>query len=265
MMERQITWCFVFTVAIAIFLTVYWIFEPSRLRATAEKQRLEAVERGQPLYVTHCADCHGKNGEGAKGISPMNSKRFLEEVTDEVMYKMIERGIPGTGMAPLGENEGGPLNKEHIENLVAVIRNWEKTAPLLEEVSAKKTEREELAYVGSQDCIDCHEDMNEEYIRVWRDSPMTTMAYLRVKDDPDKEKCYPCHTTGYNPKTKAFVERNIGCEACHGPGEKYQAMMMGAEAEKGGEIANENARKSCGKCHNPHIPTTIHAELAGKG
>jgi mono/diheme cytochrome c family protein len=254
MMERQITWCFVFTLAIAIFLAVYWIFEPSRLKVTAEKQRLEAVERGEPLYVTHCADCHGKNGEGAKGISPINSKRFLEEVKDEVMYKMIERGIPGTGMAPLGDTEGGPLNKEHMENLVTFIRNWEKTAPLLEEVPAKKAEQEEIAYVGSQ-----------EYIKVWRDSPMTTMAYLRVKDDPDKQKCYPCHTTGYNAKTKAFVERNIGCEACHGPGEKYQAMMMGAEAEKGGEIANENARKSCGKCHNPHIPTKIHAELARKG
>ncbi|MCK5553960.1 MAG: c-type cytochrome, partial [Deltaproteobacteria bacterium] len=157
MMERQITWCFVLTVAIAIFLTVYWIFEPSRLRATAEKQRMEAVERGEPLYVTHCADCHGKDGEGFKGISPINSKRFLEEVDDEVMYKMIERGIPGTGMAPLWDTEGGPLNKEHVENLVAFIRNWEKTAPLLEEVAGEKAEREELAYVGSQDCIDCHE------------------------------------------------------------------------------------------------------------
>jgi hypothetical protein len=228
--------------------------------------RLEAVERGRPLYLTHCADCYGINGEGLKGVSPLNSKRFLEEVDDEVMYKMIERGIPRTGMAPLGDTEGGPLNKEHIENLVTFIRNWEKMASLLEEDLGKKAEREEAAYVGTQECIDCHEGINEEYIKGWRDSPMATMAYLRVKDDPEKEKCYQCHTTGYNPRgKKAFVERNIGCEACHGPGEKYQTMMMGAEAEKGGEIANENARKSCGKCHNPHIPTEIHADLARKG
>lgn len=264
-MERQITWCFVLTMAIAVFLTIYWILEPSRLKATAEKIRLQAVERGRPLYLTHCADCHGKDGEGVKGVAPVNSKRFLEEVTDEVMYKMIERGIPGTGMAPLGDTEGGPLNKEQIENLIAFIRNWEETAPLLAEVSREKAGREEAGYVGSQDCIDCHEDMNMEYIRVWRDSLMTTMAYLRIKNDPDRENCYQCHTTGYNPKKRTFVERNIGCEACHGPGERYQAMMMGAEAERGGEIANENARKSCGKCHNPHIPTEIHAELARKG
>ena len=264
-MERQITWCFALTLAIAIFLTVYWIFEPSRLKATAEKMRLEAVERGRPLYLTHCADCHGKNGEGAKGISPINSKRFLEEVDDAVMYKMIERGIPRTGMTPLGDTEGGPLNKEQIENTVAFVRDWEKTAPLLEEASVEKVERVEVAYMGSQDCIDCHEGINEEDVSAWRDSPMTTMAYLRIKDDPHKEKCYACHTTGYNPETKTFVERNIGCEACHGPGEKYQTMMMGVEAEKGGEIASENARKSCGKCHNPHVPKEIHAELARKG
>ncbi|NIO04627.1 MAG: hypothetical protein GTN74_08430 [Proteobacteria bacterium] len=264
-MEKQITWCFLLTAAIAIFMTIYWIFEPSRLKATTEKMRLEAVERGRPLYLTHCADCHGKNGEGSKTVSPINSKGFLEEVDDAVIYKMIERGIPQTGMAPLGDTEGGPLNKEQIENIVTLIRDWEETAPLLEEAPGEKAVLGGVAYVGSQDCVDCHEGMNEEYINAWRDSPMTTMAYLRIKDDPDKERCYPCHTTGYDPQTGAFAERNIGCEACHGPGEKYQAMMMGAEAEKGGEIATENAQKSCGKCHNPHIPKNIHAELARKG
>lgn len=264
-MERQITWCFAVTLAIALFLTLYWIFEPSRMKATAEKMRLEAVERGRSLYLTHCADCHRKNGQGSKGIPPLNSKRFLQEVKDEVMHKIIERGIPKTGMAPLGDTEGGPLNSEQIENLVAFIRNWEKTAPLLKEGPGKKAQREEAAYMGSKDCIECHEAMNEEYVAAWRDSSMTTTAYLRIKDDPDKQKCYSCHTTGYNPETKAFVERNVGCEACHGPGEKYMAMMMGAEAQKGGEIAKGNARKSCGKCHNPHIPKEIHAELARKG
>ncbi len=263
-MERQITWCFVLTLAIAVFLTIYWVFEPSRLKATAEKMESEEVDRGRPLYLTHCADCHGKDGGGGPGVSPLNSKRFLEEVEDEVMYKMIERGIPQTGMAPLGDAEGGPLTREQMENLVAFIRDWEKTAPVLGEALAQKVKGEEVAYVGSQDCLDCHEGMNEEYINTWKDSPMTTMAYLRVKDDPDKEKCYSCHATGYNPESKKFVERNVGCEACHGPGEKYQAMMMGAEAEKGGEIANRNARQSCGNCHNPHIPKEIHADLARK-
>jgi mono/diheme cytochrome c family protein len=264
-MERQITWCFVLTLAIAVFLTVYWVFEPSRLKATTERMRLEEVDRGRDLYLTHCGDCHGRYGEGSGAVAPLNSKRFLEEVDDQVMFRMIERGIPQTGMAPLGDTEGGPLNREHIDNIVVFIRDWEETAPLLAERPREKMERQEGAYMGSQDCIDCHEAMNEAYVQAWRDSPMTTMAYLRVKEDPDKGTCYACHTTGYNPETKTFVERNIGCEGCHGPGEKYQAMMMGAEAEKGGEIARENARKSCGTCHNPHVPTEIHAELARKG
>ncbi|NIQ40403.1 MAG: c-type cytochrome [Proteobacteria bacterium] len=264
-MERQILWCFVLTLALAIFLTVYWIFEPSRLKATAERMRLEGAERGRPLYLTHCADCHGKDGEGGTGISPLNSKRFLEEIEDDVIYKIIERGIPQTGMAPLADTEGGPLNREQIENLVAFIRDWESTAPVLEEVRGEEVEQEGAAYVGSQECLDCHEGIDEEYIAAWRNSPMTTMAYLRIKDDTDKETCYSCHTTGYDAETKTFVEKNVGCEACHGPGENYQAMMMGPEAEKGGEIAKKNARKSCVACHNPHVPTEIHAELARKG
>ena len=32
--------------------------------------------------------------------------------------------------------------------------------------------------------------------------------------------CDGCHTTGFDPETKTFHEPSIGCESCHGPGEK---------------------------------------------
>ncbi len=257
------------TVAIAVFLTSYWLLEPRRVRLESERLRARQAEKGKPLYQSHCARCHGETGGGRKGIRAINSKRYLESVEDSVLYKIIERGIPRTGMVALGEKEGGPLNAEQINDLVAFIRSWEKTAPVLpEEAPAKEKPtfvQQEAAYVGSEICLGCHGDLNKKEVEVWKRSPMTTKAFSVIKNEKDRTKCIPCHATGYDPEKKTYQEENVGCEACHGPGEKYQEMMAGADALEGGRIARENALKSCTRCHHPHISKEEHINLARKG
>ncbi len=257
------------TVAIATFLTVYWLLEPHRVKVEAEKMRLEAAEKGNPLYLTHCARCHGESGGPQRGIRAVNSKNYLQAVDDAILYKIIERGIPRTGMVPLGEREGGPLNQEQINDLVAFIRSWEKTAPTLPEGVPPKERatftQEEVAYVGSEACIGCHEGVNKKHVEAWRNSPMAKNAFSLIRGEKDRTRCIPCHATGYDPEKKTYKEENVGCEACHGPGEKYQEMMMGANALEGGKIARENALKSCTRCHHPHIMRGEHIDLARKG
>ena len=94
---------------------------------------------------------------------------------------------------------------------------------------------------------------------------MTKNAFSRIRGEKDKSKCLPCHATGYDPEKNGFKEENVGCEACHGPGEKYQEMMMGKDALEGGKIARENGLKSCTRCHRAHIPKEEHIALARKG
>jgi mono/diheme cytochrome c family protein len=269
-MEKKIYIAMILTVAVAAFLTIYWLTETHRIKAEAERMRLGAVEKGKRLYLTHCARCHGENGGPQRGIRPLNSKDYLKSVDDTVLYKIIERGIPGTGMVALGDKEGGPLNPEQIKDLVAFIRNWEKTAPVLPVVEAPSKERsafiqEEVAYVGSESCIGCHEDLNKDQIEVWKNSPMAKSAFSLIRAEKDRTKCIPCHATGYDPEKKTYKEENVGCEACHGPGERYQEMMTGANAVEGGKIARENARKSCTRCHRPHIRKKGHITLARQG
>ncbi len=267
-MEKKILLAAILTVAIAAFLTVYWLLEPYRVKVEAEKMRSNAAAKGKILYMTHCARCHGEKGGPQRGIRPINSKDYLKNVDDSILYKIIERGIPGTGMVALGDKEGGPLNPEQIRDLVAFIRSWEKTAPTLpvEEAPPKTIfVQEGAAYVGSESCIGCHQDLNKEKINAWRKSPMATRAFSRIKTEKDKTKCIPCHATGYDPEKKTYKEENVGCEACHGPGEKYQEMMMGANAQEGGKIARGNALKSCPRCHHPHIGKEEHMTLARKG
>lgn len=267
-MDKKILLATILTVAIATFLTVYWLLEPYRVKVEAEKMSSNAAAKGKILYMTHCARCHGEKGGPQRGIRPINSKDYLKHVDDTILYKIIERGIPGTGMVALGDIEGGPLNPEQISDLVAFIRSWEKTAPTLpvEEAPPKTIfVQEGAAYVGSESCIGCHEDLNKEKINAWRRSPMATRAFSLIKAEKDKTKCIPCHATGYDPEKKTYKEENVGCEACHGPGEKYQEMMMGANAQEGGKIAKGNGLKSCTRCHHPHIGKEEHITLARKG
>jgi len=268
-LEKKIFTAMVLTVAIAAFLSVYWLMEPHRVKVEAEKMRSEAAEKGKPLYLTHCARCHGKTGGLQRRIRAINSKNYLKAVDDTVLYKIIERGIPRTGMVALGDKEGGPLNQEQINQLVAFIRNWEKTAPVLPEGPSAKERpfftQEEVAYVGSKSCIECHESLNKKHIDTWKKSAMATKAFSLIRSETDKTKCIPCHATGFDPEKKTYKEENVSCEACHGPGEKYQEMMMGAEAPEGGKIARENGLKSCTRCHHPHIGKEEHIALARKG
>ena len=259
----------ILTVAIAAFLTIYWLLEPHRVRLESERMRTKEAEKGQSLYRVYCARCHGETGGGRKGIRVINSKKYLESVDDAVLYKIAERGIPQTGMVALGDKEGGPLNPEQIQDLVAFIRSWEKTAPVLPEEAPQKGEptfvQEEAAYVGSETCIGCHGDLNKKEVEAWEKSPMTKRAFQAIRNEKDKTKCTPCHATGYDPDKRTYKEENVGCEACHGPGEKYQEMMAGADAAEGGKIARDNALKSCTRCHHPHITKEKHIDLARKG
>ena len=267
-MKKRIFLATILTVAIAAFLSVYWLLEPHRVAVEAEQMRLKASEEGKKLYRTHCARCHGEAGGPQKGIRAINSKKYLETVDDSILYKIIERGIPRTGMVALGDKEGGPLNPEQINQLVAYIRSWEKTAPALPEEASPKERpvfiQEEVAYMSSESCIGCHESLNKKHIDAWKKSPMARKAFSLIQNEKDKTKCTPCHATGYDPEKKTYKEENVGCEACHGPGEKYQEMMMRADALEGGKIARENGLKSCTRCHHPHITKAEHIDLARK-
>ncbi len=259
----------ILTVAIAFFLTIYWLLEPHRVKVETEKMRSIAAEKGKGLYLTHCSRCHGETGGPQRRIKAINSKNYLQAVDDTILQKIIERGIPRTGMVALGDKEGGPLNPEQITRLVAFIRSWEKTAPSLPEEAPSKERSvfidEEVAYVGSESCNGCHEALNKKHVDTWSKSPMTLKAFASIQGEKDKTKCTPCHATGYDPESKTYKEKNVGCEACHGPGEKYQEMMMGRDALEGGKIARENALKACTRCHKAHITKEEHISLARKG
>ena len=126
--------------------------------------------------------------------------------------------------------------------------------------------QEEAAYIGSESCIGCHEEPEQGSISMpgenlrWPGRPFRSFRTRRTG-----QNALPAMPPVTIPEKKTYKEENVGCEACHGPGEKYQEMMAGADALEGGRIARENALKSCTRCHHPHTNKEEHVILARKG
>jgi hypothetical protein len=94
-------------------------------------------------------------------------------------------------------------------------------------------------FVGSNKCEPCH----EESYRIWKKSLHSQAYETLVKNDPPRNydpECVSCHVMGWNPtqffpyqggyespeKTPQLID--VGCEACHGPGEKHVAAESGS-------------------------------------
>ncbi|OGQ98184.1 MAG: cytochrome C [Deltaproteobacteria bacterium RIFOXYD12_FULL_57_12] len=87
-------------------------------------------------------------------------------------------------------------------------------------------EMETNGYVGSVACQPCHEQQFRAFHNFARKSHSFASVEKMAVNLPEEKirPCYGCHTTGYG-KPSGFVSpeqtpelKNVGCEACHGPG-----------------------------------------------
>jgi cytochrome c oxidase cbb3-type subunit 3 len=114
---------------------------------------------GAELYVRLCARCHGEQGEGVFGPQ-IYSKDFLRRVTDADIREIIIRGRGASEMLAWGSL--GLLSDRQIDELVAMIRAWELTAPesilttTVQPASARLGDIEAGETLFSQYCSSCH-------------------------------------------------------------------------------------------------------------
>lgn len=53
---------------------------------------------GARTYRSQCASCHGADGKGGNGGPDLTRGQFKHAVSEEAMYRVISKGIPGTTM-----------------------------------------------------------------------------------------------------------------------------------------------------------------------
>lgn len=124
------------------------------------------------------------------------------------------------------------------------------------------------AFVGSEKCEPCH----EASYKIWKKSghakAWPTLKQLDPPRDADPE-CISCHVVGWHgqqffPYEGGFLSEaqtpkliNVGCESCHGPGEKHVRAEEGADEalqkkfrEAVRVTKEESEKQQCYTCHD---------------
>ena len=148
--------------------------------------------------------------------------------------------------------------------------------------------QDEIKFVGSKSCQKCHFQEHASWAKTKMALAFKALKPKEAADakkaaglDPEKDytkdaKCVACHVTGYGKaggypaivegkewtaeeKERAPLMEGVGCENCHGPGEKYSPYKKDNKEYKWAEIAKLGAvhvdEKTCASCHNKDSPT----------
>ena len=205
--------------------------------------------------------------------------------------RLIEVGEKGMNAIVLGIYDGGkilyqrvPLDSrfEDSRDMKEFMRQYQQQlkadglaglglvkpdTPLTPHPQAKELGR----FVGSKKCESCHEPSYEVWKKTGHADAWKTLAELEVPRTHDPE-CISCHVIGWHPTEyfpydSGFLSEaetpkmiDVGCENCHGPGEKHVEAEMGSDLElqkklqKAMVVTKEQAQHDknrwCLNCHD---------------
>ncbi|MEX2587186.1 MAG: c-type cytochrome [Actinomycetota bacterium] len=182
-LNRIHAWGLVLTVFFAFFLPAYWLYEPQNRLNNELKFEEESLERGEEYYALttdpvsgdpnpagkECARCHGVDAEGGTNefLNPNTGETSTVQVPElktvfaryetpppgyddarSYIQEVIERGRPGTDMPTWGDEYGGPLTSQEVDDIV----NWLEHIQVEPEVTEDASGQE----IFNQMCVACH-------------------------------------------------------------------------------------------------------------
>src|SRR5262249_40354323 len=130
-----------------LLIVAYGANEPFRQSQASDRQLETAEMNGAHTYVMYCLACHGANGMGyLENVNlqgkPLNTPQLQSTDPDQrkANTKMITQTVDQGrgGMPAWGDGNGGPLNYEMINEVVALIENgrWDLVKEQIKELNA---------------------------------------------------------------------------------------------------------------------------------
>ncbi|MGZ6269761.1 MAG: cupredoxin domain-containing protein, partial [Candidatus Limnocylindrales bacterium] len=127
---------FLAILVVVVFVILYYFYDlgfpgisgSSRLTKEVGAQQVASVERGYKLFEANCARCLGAQGQG--GIGPVldDQAKLLTHLTPAYIKNVLTAGgryVCGNAnslMPVWADTNGGPLNYQQVNDLVAWIR-----------------------------------------------------------------------------------------------------------------------------------------------
>jgi cytochrome c oxidase cbb3-type subunit 3 len=102
---------------------------------------------GRQYFLGHCAQCHGPDGEGGRGVN-LTTGHYRHGSSDRQLYMTLRKGVPGSEMP------GSRLSQPELWRLVAYVRRL--GAAGAEEKSTGDAKAGQAIYEGKGGCAVCH-------------------------------------------------------------------------------------------------------------
>ncbi|MDQ6694448.1 MAG: c-type cytochrome [Chloroflexota bacterium] len=175
------------TLSIVLLLTlvIYGLVDTNRGPTTTEAKLEHDVNQGRVLFASYCIQCHGPLGEGCIGPA-LNRAQWHPKINgaknpnyDEASHDFIKKTLingraanqPGIQMPAWSTTNGGALNDEELEELIAFIQGGDWSQTLQYAVSAANLNEPLPSYKGFPDnqlqkvketmlakgCLNCHQ------------------------------------------------------------------------------------------------------------
>jgi hypothetical protein len=221
-----------------------------------------------------CISCHilrGRGGTEGPEISDAGIRRSPEWHFEH--FKDPQAVVPESNMTNFGLTDheaelltslvmsfdGEPLPPEYLPGPKLTVVSTSSLPLIVQELDPLAAK----GYVGSKVCITCHKSLGHDFVLGWETTQMA-MTFQRLEDEPYKERCLACHSTGYNLETGHYAEESVTCEACHGPGKEYVKQVQEGHTEehrKAARIHTGGRDDVCTVCHKAHVPKELHVPL----
>lgn len=132
--------------SLAIIVVLAWIGinETGRMEEFTRNYEARSIENGAVIFDSNCRGCHGPQGQGIDGVAPalnrpemFNGERLAEAgwsgTLEDFIKLTVAAGRPsGTDypnpMPTWGQEFGGPLRPDQVQDVTNFVLNWEETA-----------------------------------------------------------------------------------------------------------------------------------------
>ncbi|MGA2711695.1 MAG: c-type cytochrome [Bryobacteraceae bacterium] len=105
------------------------------------------IQEGGRLFRANCVLCHGPEGDQVPGID-LGHGRFRQTYSESALIKIIQNGIPGTGMPP------NNLQDFQAEIVVAYLRSLATAGRTV--TGNGNAARGKVIFAGKGNCASCH-------------------------------------------------------------------------------------------------------------
>jgi cytochrome c oxidase cbb3-type subunit III len=134
--------------AVAVTCLAAWPQQAAQQGLRQKSARLVSTP-GKQTFSSTCANCHGLDGRGGERAPNIAERPKVQQLSDAQLFKIIENGIPGTGMPAFHS-----LDSANIKAVVAYLRTLQGTGQPVK--LPGDPERGETIFLGKAGCSGCH-------------------------------------------------------------------------------------------------------------